>query len=344
MIHLTKMTTKNFHAYLDKAIERYANEIIKSGHWDANISKAKAQAQFQELLPSGLASPNQHFFDIVLTASDKTIGMIWYMLKEKNNFKEAFICDFMIDENYQNQGFGSQTIEQLLLLVKESQINAVGLFVFRHNQAALTLYEKFNFQIYTSSTSGFSMRRWFNTPSFYKTCNLKNKQALTISYPEPEQAQDIINYLNLVGGESDYLLFGKNEFPTSAADEAKIIANWKSSGRNLMLRGLINNEVVSVLTLNRPNRPRLKHLGQMGISVRKDYWNLGVGSQMISSMFEWIKENALDLTKITFEVVDENKTALALYEKFGFKKEGLKTRCSYVNGKYYNNVIMGMEL
>jgi len=188
------------------------------------------------------------------------------------------------------------------------------------------------------------MRRWFNTPSFYKTCNLKNKQALTISYPEPEQAQDIINYLNLVGGESDYLLFGKNEFPTSAADEAKIIANWKSSGRNLMLRGLINNEVVSVLTLNRPNRPRLKHLGQMGISVRKDYWNLGVGSQMISSMFEWIKENALDLTKITFEVVDENKTALALYEKFGFKKEGLKTRCSYVNGKYYNSVIMGVEL
>ena len=344
MINLVKMSEPNFNAYLSLAIERYSNEIATSGYLDVSTARVKAHAQFAELLPSGLASPNQYFFDIVLTASDKTIGMIWYMLKEKNNFKEAFICDFMIDENYQNQGFGSQTIEQLLLLVKESQINAVGLFVFKHNQTALALYEKFNFQIYKSIPSGFNMRRWFNTPSFYKTCNLKNKQALTISYPEPEQAQDIINYLNLVGGESDYLLFGKNEFPTSAADEAKLLASWKTGTSNLMLAGNVNNEIISILTLARPKRPRLLHLGELGITVRKDFWNIGVGSQMISSMFEWVSKHDKNLTKITLEVVEDNIPALALYEKFGFKKEGLKTRCSYVNGKYYNSVIMGVEL
>ena len=338
------MSEPNFNAYLSLAIERYSNEIATSGYLDVSTARVKAHAQFAELLPSGLASPNQYFFDIMLTASDTTVGMIWYMLKEKNNFKEAFICDFIIDENYRHQGHGSQTIEQLLCQVKENQINAIGLFVFKHNQAALSLYGKFNFQNYKSSVSGFSMRKWLNTPSFYKTYGLKNNQTLTVSFPEPEEAQDIIDYLNLVGGESNYLLFGKNEFPTTAENEAKIIANWKVSGRNLMLRGLMNNEVVSVLTLDRPSRPRLKHLGQMGISVRKDFWNIGVGSKMIASMFEWIKENALDLTKITFEVVDENKHALALYEKFGFKKEGFKTRGSFVNGKYYNNFIMGMDL
>jgi len=166
MIHLTKMTAIHFDAYLGKAIERYANEIAQSNNEDLHTAKVKAHEQFQDVLPIGLTSPNQYFFDVVLTASDTTIGMIWYMLKDKNNFKEAFICDFMINEDYQNQGFGSQTIEQLLLLVKENQINAVGLFVFKHNQTALALYEKFNFQIYRSTPSGFNMRRWLNTPSW----------------------------------------------------------------------------------------------------------------------------------------------------------------------------------
>lgn len=45
-----------------------------------------------------------------------------------------------------------------------------------------------------------------------KKVELRNGQQLVLRKPIIEDAESIIEYLNLVGGESDNLLFGKDEF------------------------------------------------------------------------------------------------------------------------------------
>ena len=46
----------------------------------------------------------------------------------------------------------------------------------------------------------------------------------------PEDAEKIIAYLAQVGGETDYLSFGKEGLPISTAEEEKFIQNMKEGG------------------------------------------------------------------------------------------------------------------
>ena len=75
------------------------------------------------------------------------------------------------------------------------------------------------------------------------------------------------------------------------------------------------------------------------IVVKKDCRHLGIGAKILDKLINIAKD--LKFTSITLEVNENNEIALRLYEKFGFKKLGIRK-------KYYNNsdnaVIMTLEL
>lgn len=52
--------------------------------------------------------------------------------------------------------------------------------------------------------------------------------------------------------------------------------------------------------------------------------------------------NKLFLHRIWLSVYEYNKQASALYEKLGFKKEGVLREHVFYQGKYYNEIIMGI--
>ena len=65
----------------------------------------------------------------------------------------------------------------------------------------------------------------------------------------------------------------------------------------------------------------------MNIVTRKDKRNLGIGSKLLEVLIEKARNNT---SLITLEVNVQNKTAIHLYEKYGFEKVGKRK-------KYYNN-------
>lgn len=66
------------------------------------------------------------------------------------------------------------------------------------------------------------------------------------------------------------------------------------------------------------------------IVVKKDYRNNHIGSIILSKLIEISKlEN--NIKELTLEVNSNNIPAISLYEKFNFKKVGLRK-------KYYNNI------
>ena len=66
----------------------------------------------------------------------------------------------------------------------------------------------------------------------------------------------------------------------------------------------------------------------MNIVVKKSKRKLGIGSALLQKIIEFSKEQKA--TSITLEVNYKNNTAIALYQKFGFKQVGLRK-------KYYHN-------
>lgn len=50
------------------------------------------------------------------------------------------------------------------------------------------------------------------------------------------------------------------------------------------------------------------------------------------------------LTRIELTVREKNKSAIALYEKFGFEKESIHKNAVCIDGKYENHLFMALLL
>lgn len=89
--------------------------------------------------------------------------------------------------------------------------------------------------------------------------------------------------------------------------------------------GLLNGEVVCYYSLY--NICGEGYVNNLAVSV--EYRGKGCGSMLMNDMLSVAKD--MNITALTLEVNENNKFAIALYEKFGFSVEG--KRVKFYNGK-----------
>lgn len=171
---------------------------------------------------------------------------------------------------------------------------------------------------------------------------LKDGRKLILRKPTEEDADDVINYLNIVGGESDNLLFGKNEITFTKEQEVSFIENINSNPNALMVLGVVDNEIVSVAQINSSPRKRIAHNSEIAISVKKDYWSMGIGSAVIEELLKFAKEH--EAKNVSLGVKADNYKAIKLYEKFGFERVGLHKNYFNINGTYADEVLMDLYI
>ncbi|MBC8588003.1 GNAT family N-acetyltransferase [Paratissierella segnis] len=176
-----------------------------------------------------------------------------------------------------------------------------------------------------------------------KQFSLKDGQRLTIRTAKHEDASNLINYVKKIGGESDYLTFGENEFEITVEKEEELLESFLISDNKLYIIAEIDGKIVGSLNFSGGSRQRTKHTGEFGVSVEKKYWGLGIGRELINYLIDWAEEGDV-IKKINLRVREDNKRAIGLYEKLGFKKEGVISRGFFVNDEYYSFICMGLEL
>lgn len=176
-----------------------------------------------------------------------------------------------------------------------------------------------------------------------KEIKLKNYETAILKTATKEYAKSMIEYLNIIGGESDFITFGKNEFILSVEDEEKYIEQTNTMENCKMVLIIVNDEIVGIASINSPQKERMKHNGVLGISFRKKYWGMGLGNEVMRYLIEWAKFNGIT-KKISLLVREDNERAIKLYEKFGFEREGILKKDIYVNGNYYNTIAMGLYI
>ena len=101
-----------------------------------------------------------------------------------------------------------------------------------------------------------------------------------------------------------------------------------------------NNEVIGQLGLQTfPNRPRRRHVGQIGMAVRDDWQGKGVGTALMQAAID-LADNWLNLTRLELQVFVDNTPAIRLYEKCGFTIEGTLAGFAFRDGQYVDTYIM----
>jgi len=122
----------------------------------------------------------------------------------------------------------------------------------------------------------------------------------------------------------------------------EVIDRWMSNIQNLIpLVAEHNNRIVGYAWIYRFVHPRRKGTGDLAMYLHQDFQNVGLGTAMLNRLLELAKKE--DMHRIGLHVIADNEIAVHLYEKFGFRVEGVM-KDSYLgaDGKYHDEVVMGI--
>ena len=173
-----------------------------------------------------------------------------------------------------------------------------------------------------------------------ETLSLRNGQHCTVRSVEPEDAPLMLQYMKIMLGETPFLLRTPEEFNYTPEEEAGILAGRKDDPRSLMLIAELDGQIIaSADVCSHGAKSRLLHRGELGISVRKEYWRQGIGSAMMERLIAFAKQAGFEQIELTVE--SKNHRALGLYIKYGFMIYGTRPHgMKYPDGSYDNDYLM----
>lgn len=99
-----------------------------------------------------------------------------------------------------------------------------------------------------------------------------------------------------------------------------------------------SGEVIGWCDIHPGKQPGFTHAGRLGMGVRIDYRNQGIGRRLLTAALEGAAHRGL--ARIELEVFSTNLPAVHLYKKFGFVEEGVSLRARYVDGVWDDLVRM----
>ncbi|CAN5844638.1 GNAT family protein [soil metagenome] len=169
---------------------------------------------------------------------------------------------------------------------------------------------------------------------------LADGRVVLIRRAVPGDAGDVLEYLRKVGGETSNLTFGADGPGLTESQEREYLARIAASDNGLAILALVEDRIVGGLTFDGGQRPRLRHVGEFGISVAQEYAGLGIGRAMIEYMIAWAERSGV-VRKINLKVRADNGGAIRLYERMGWQHEGRTTRDAFINGKFHDCLLMG---
>lgn len=144
-------------------------------------------------------------------------------------------------------------------------------------------------------------------------------------YVRPISVQDtpkIVNFKKELENETDYLVFNMKDSPNSFNKERNNIIQFTLFSNYLYLGAFVDDTLGGLLLFRGGKSPRNKHIGELGIGIKKEYWGHGIGKKLIAELFKWCVDNSIK--KVTLKVRKDNSRAIALYQKLGFKCEAIK--------------------
>lgn len=101
--------------------------------------------------------------------------------------------------------------------------------------------------------------------------------------------------------------------------------------------------LIGMAGIVRGHWPKTQHSGNIwGVYVRPEWRGLNIGEAIVNGCVEWAIEN--NLTVVTLGVTDTNTPAIRCYLRCGFTAYGTAPRAIFVDGKYYDDLLMAREI
>ena len=150
---LVPMQAATFDVYREESIRSYAEENVAAGRWPAEGAIERSRLDYAELLPQGLATPDNFLYEIHsdqdagATMLSVRVGYLWLAIVEKNGVRGGYVYDLEVAPKHRRQGHAEAAFSAMEVLAREMGLPSVGLHVFANNPGAQKLYLKLGYGV-----------------------------------------------------------------------------------------------------------------------------------------------------------------------------------------------------
>ena len=139
----------------------------------------------------------------------------------------------------------------------------------------------------------------------------------------------------LVSLDNDWQTSYYAQFHTRPVSKEEIISELKATKFPNAYWGIYQNDLlIGICTIG--NVDLISSKCEIAISLTSKNQNHGLGSLALRLLITYIFDN-LNLHKITLHVLSFNKAAIHVYEKLGFKRQGVLREDAFKFGRYYDS-------
>ena len=149
-----------------------------------------------------------------------------------------------------------------------------------------------------------------------KEIRLKDGRTAILRSPLPSDAEAALEYMKITAGETPYLLRTPEEIRLTVADEEKFLSRFPDNPNSTMILCFVEGKLAGNCQIDRRTKLKNRHRASVAIALRKEFWNLGIGTALFEEMLA-IAES-WGVLQVELEVIEGNDRAMALYRKMGF--------------------------
>ena len=144
-----------------------------------------------------------------------------------------------------------------------------------------------------------------------------------VRYAEPGDAAGLVELARAVGSEAEGWRIANGAW-RSASDERRYLRAVRRSSHAAVLVAEAPDGIVGRLSIARDPHPASTHVADLGIMVARDFRRRGIGRALMEAAEDWARD--VGVGKIELHVFPYNVAAIALYERLGYRREGLRLR------------------
>lgn len=172
-----------------------------------------------------------------------------------------------------------------------------------------------------------------------KKITLKDGRIAVLRSPGKEDAEGLLKYLKSVCGETEFLGRYPEELNVTVEQEEKWAEGIRSSKNTLGITCFVGGEIAGNCEIRFMGGMKISHRACVSIAICKEYWNLGIGTAMFSSLVDAAKERKIEILELEF--IEGNERARHLYEKFGFQTVCVRPKAFKLkDGTYRDEIFM----
>ena len=179
---------------------------------------------------------------------------------------------------------------------------------------------------------------------YYKTVKLKNGSEAILRNGDFPDGEKLYKIFNLTHEETDYLLSYPDENSFDAEEESQFLREKTESENEIEIIAEIDGKMVGTAGIEAVGKKyKLRHRAEVGISILKEFWGIGLGRALMKACIDCAKEAGYK--QLELNVVADNERAVSLYKSLGFKEFGRNPRGfnSRISG-YQELIYMFLEI